>query len=139
MKIDNRPTRRFAFFIFLLGELFLLILFLLSFSPGGVYPHGKTTYYIVILIAALFWNTYYAYVILNCPIEVFFDNNLLSVKWNKIVNHNYILENIKITKISWVKVIKIYDVNWKLPRLLVLNGWSKSYQSLVEQIEIAKS
>ena len=96
-------------------------------------------YYIVVLFAALLWNTYYAYVILNCPIEVFFDNNLLSVKWNKIVNHNYILENIKITKISWVKVIKIYDVNWKLPRLLVLNGWSKSYQSLVEQIEIAKS
>lgn len=131
--------RRFASLIFLSGELFLLIIFLLSFSTSGVFPHGRAIYYVVVFIAALLWNTCYAYVILNCPIEVNFDNKHLFVKWNRSLNKSYIVDLLKITKISWVKVVKISDENWQLTRFLFLNGWSKDYQSLVEQIEMAKS
>lgn len=139
MLLDNRPTKLFTLVIFVLGDLFLLFVLLVSFSSSGIFPYGRIFFYLILSIGASIWNVCYAYVILNCPTKVRFGENYLSVTWKKNRMSKYYINDTRITRIGSVKVIKIYDNKWKLPRLLFLNGWTKEYKSLIGQIELANT
>lgn len=137
--INNLNTKYYVMGLSFAGNLFLIILLSSSIFSEGYYPHGILTYYLVIVLSAIIWNVLYAYFILNCPRTIHFNSLGLSIVWRRSMKNFYPLDLIIIEKIGHVKVIRIKDIGWKLPRYLFVNGWLKEYNLLLSSIEALKS
>lgn len=121
--------------LFFAGDIFLLWLLIMPLVSQGTYPHGIMTYYSMIIVVGIIWNTTYTYFILNCPKKIQLSEEGLIVKWRRDEQEFYGFKMLLIENFGTVRVIKLNDPSWKLPRYLLLDGWSKEYRGLLESIE----
>ena len=140
---EGVESRFFGILLFLFGVVFQLW-FLFDTLPGYIRndPNVNPDGMLYALMFLLVWDLASLYFIFNTPKALVLTNKGLKVIWGLHKQKIYSWQNVKITTIglNTTPVIIIVDNNWLIPnfgmpRLLMLNGWTKRYKNLVAQIK----
>jgi hypothetical protein len=122
--------------IFVLGDLFLITLLVLPFADVGDFHFHPTTMVIFTLVIMLLWNGLFYYFMSNSPRKITVTDSGLVVSFSQSKEVNYGWGNVVLKKIGMnpVPMIFIKKSRAVIPRIILLDGSSKGYKSLVDRI-----
>jgi len=140
--IEKKILKVYIMAIFTFGEIFLLVVAGIVFSnlfKGG--EEGIALNVLIAIFSILVWNAVGLYYLSNTASALILRDDAITVRWSKNRLNTYPWANIRVRNVgsTRVRIILVNDSGWKfakltLPRIIVLDGFSREYKELINRI-----